>query len=253
MLSLSTPDSSLLARSTPFVRLLSEAAAEIGVSLEMDGEYGFVGRLVDKDGRSYPIFGKSLGLNSDAAAHLAADKDYTARWLAADGLPTPNGQLVFSSIYRARMALRNAETAARLPGKSVAAGFGEKHGWPVILKPNTGSEGRDIRLCTNAEHLAIELDRAFLDILGDGERRHHPTRFELQKRLAGPCRQVAIPGRVNEFELTIEKPGIYGGQCAEFCGLAHGDMFFSVNAMEPGSGSVNSRTWSRVRIGRAHV
>ncbi len=43
----------------------------------------------------------------------------------------------------------------------------------------------------------------------------------------------AIPGRVNEFELTIEKPGVYGGQCAEFCGLAHGDMYFSVDAREP--------------------
>lgn len=41
----------------------------------------------------------------------------------------------------------------------------------------------------------------------------------------------AIPGRVNEFEITIEQPGVYGGQCAEFCGLAHGDMFFSVNAI----------------------
>ena len=36
---------------------------------------------------------------------------------------------------------------------------------------------------------------------------------------------------MNEFELTIEQPGIYGGQCAEFCGLAHGDMFFTVNAL----------------------
>lgn len=43
----------------------------------------------------------------------------------------------------------------------------------------------------------------------------------------------AIPGRTSEFELTIEEPGIYGGQCAEFCGLAHGDMFFSVNAVAP--------------------
>lgn len=43
----------------------------------------------------------------------------------------------------------------------------------------------------------------------------------------------AIPGRVNEFELTIEKPGVYGGQCAEFCGLAHGDMYFSVDARTP--------------------
>ena len=37
----------------------------------------------------------------------------------------------------------------------------------------------------------------------------------------------AIPGRTNEFEFTVETPGVYGGQCAEFCGLAHGDMFYS--------------------------
>jgi cytochrome c oxidase subunit 2 len=42
----------------------------------------------------------------------------------------------------------------------------------------------------------------------------------------------AVPGRINEFEITIEQPGVYGGQCAEFCGLAHGDMYFTVNAVE---------------------
>lgn len=40
-----------------------------------------------------------------------------------------------------------------------------------------------------------------------------------------------IPGRVNEFEITIDEPGSYGGQCAEFCGLGHADMFFSVRAV----------------------
>jgi heme/copper-type cytochrome/quinol oxidase subunit 2 len=43
----------------------------------------------------------------------------------------------------------------------------------------------------------------------------------------------AIPGRTNEFEVTIEKPGRYGGQCAEFCGLNHGQMFFNIRAVEP--------------------
>ncbi len=42
-----------------------------------------------------------------------------------------------------------------------------------------------------------------------------------------------IPGRTNEFEINIEEPGVYGGQCAEFCGLAHSDMYFSVRAVEP--------------------
>lgn len=40
-----------------------------------------------------------------------------------------------------------------------------------------------------------------------------------------------IPGRTNEFEITVEDPGTYGGQCAEFCGLGHADMFFSVRAV----------------------
>ncbi len=42
----------------------------------------------------------------------------------------------------------------------------------------------------------------------------------------------AFPGRVNEFEITIEEPGVYGGQCAEFCGLSHGRMFFTIRAVE---------------------
>jgi cytochrome c oxidase subunit 2 len=42
----------------------------------------------------------------------------------------------------------------------------------------------------------------------------------------------AIPGRTNEFEITIEEPGRYGGQCAEFCGLNHGQMFFAIRAVE---------------------
>jgi cytochrome c oxidase subunit 2 len=40
-----------------------------------------------------------------------------------------------------------------------------------------------------------------------------------------------IPGRVNQFDITVEEAGTYGGQCAEFCGLGHADMFFTVRAV----------------------
>ncbi len=43
----------------------------------------------------------------------------------------------------------------------------------------------------------------------------------------------AIPGRTNEFEVTIDKAGRYGGQCAEFCGLNHSQMFFNIRAVDP--------------------
>jgi cytochrome c oxidase subunit 2 len=41
----------------------------------------------------------------------------------------------------------------------------------------------------------------------------------------------AIPGRAATFDLTIAQPGVYGGQCAEFCGTFHARMPFSIRAV----------------------
>lgn len=57
----------------------------------------------------------------------------------------------------------------------------------------------------------------------------------------------AFPGRINEFELTIEEPGVYGGQCAEFCGLNHGRMFFTIRAVE----QAEYDTWVAEQTGAA--
>jgi cytochrome c oxidase subunit II len=37
-----------------------------------------------------------------------------------------------------------------------------------------------------------------------------------------------IPGRVNEFAFTVDAPGTYRGQCAEFCGVYHSQMPFTI-------------------------
>jgi cytochrome c oxidase subunit 2 len=39
------------------------------------------------------------------------------------------------------------------------------------------------------------------------------------------------PGWVNRFEFTVERPGDYGGQCAEFCGIYHSVMPFTLRAV----------------------
>jgi cytochrome c oxidase subunit 2 len=41
----------------------------------------------------------------------------------------------------------------------------------------------------------------------------------------------AIPGRTNRLPITIEQEGTYGGRCAEFCGLLHYDMPFTIDAV----------------------
>ena len=47
-------------------------------------------------------------------------------------------------------------------------------------------------------------------------------------RLAG--KMDAIPGRTNRARLQADEPGEYDGLCAEFCGLQHAGMRFSVQA-----------------------
>ncbi len=45
--------------------------------------------------------------------------------------------------------------------------------------------------------------------------------------------------RPNELEFTVTEPGTYRGQCAEFCGVLHADMTFTVEAMP----SAEFATW----------
>jgi cytochrome c oxidase subunit II len=49
-------------------------------------------------------------------------------------------------------------------------------------------------------------------------------------RLAG--KQDVVPGRTNHIVLEASEAGTYWGQCAEFCGLQHGQMRFRVVALD---------------------
>ena len=40
-----------------------------------------------------------------------------------------------------------------------------------------------------------------------------------------------VPGRVHNLRMQADEPGIYAGQCAEFCGLSHANMRMEVVAM----------------------
>jgi cytochrome c oxidase subunit 2 len=41
-----------------------------------------------------------------------------------------------------------------------------------------------------------------------------------------------VPGRVHTWNFNAEQPGIYAGQCAEFCGLSHANMRMEIVALD---------------------
>jgi cytochrome c oxidase subunit II len=62
-------------------------------------------------------------------------------------------------------------------------------------------------------------------------------------------KQDLIPGHENAILLQASRPGVYRGQCAEFCGYQHAKMALWVNALEPveyAQWVASARTSSRI-------
>lgn len=57
----------------------------------------------------------------------------------------------------------------------------------------------------------------------------------------------AIPGHITSFDIQIKQPGTYPGACAEFCGLGHDSMLFSVRAVD----MATYRSWLAARAAGA--
>lgn len=103
------------------------------------------------------------------------------------------------------------------------------------------------------------LDEAGREQLRDANEVHIPTGqpvvFELEAadvihsfwvpRLGG--KRDMIPGRRNLLRLQADRPGVYAGQCAEYCGGPHALMGFVVIAHEPEA----YQAWRAERADRA--
>ncbi len=68
-------------------------------------------------------------------------------------------------------------------------------------------------------------------------------------RLAG--KQDVVPGSVHHLKIEADEPGLYEGQCAEYCGESHANMQFAVVAQTP----ADFQTWvaGRAAAGRASL
>ncbi len=56
----------------------------------------------------------------------------------------------------------------------------------------------------------------------------------------------AVPGRLNETSFTVEKTGVYYGQCSELCGIKHGFMPIAVEVVS----KADFETWVKAKGGK---
>lgn len=143
-------------------RMLQKIAPQIGATVLMEPEWKIVGQITFKNGRRTYFRYNTLDLNRVGSSDIAKDKDYSNFFMKTMGYPTvPGSKTFFSNEW--------AETIGS-PGRNIDAAYryARKLGFPVIVKPNSGSQGAGISLVYNKQEFykavraVFRLDRIVL-------------------------------------------------------------------------------------------
>ena len=122
---------------TPLLgQVLQKIALKIGATVVMEPEWGIVGQITFRNGRRRYFRYSSLDLNSMGASEIAKDKDYANFFMGRMGYPTVSGKTFFSKEWARAIGSRRDIDAAY----HYAVGLG----FPVIVKPNSGSQGMGV-------------------------------------------------------------------------------------------------------------
>ncbi|MES2023595.1 MAG: cyanophycin synthetase [Patescibacteria group bacterium] len=133
---------------TPLLgQVLKKIAHRIGATVVMEPEYNIVGQIIYKSGRKRYFRYSSLDLNSLGASEIAKDKDYANFFMKRMGYPIVPDTKTF---FKTQWAMAIGE-----PGRNMlsAYNYAKKIGFPVIVKPNSGSQGSGVTLVHNKKEL----------------------------------------------------------------------------------------------------
>lgn len=126
-------------------QMLQKIAPQIGAMVLIEPKWGVVGQITFKSGqRSYFRY-NTLDLNPMGGSEIARDKDYSNFFMEGMGYPTVPGSKTFFSDEWAH--------AIGSPRHNIDAAFkhAQKVGFPVIVKPNSGSQGVGVSLVHNKQ------------------------------------------------------------------------------------------------------
>ena len=124
-------------------RMLQKIAPRIGASVLVEPEWGIVGQITFRSGRRSYFRYNTIDLNPLGSAEIACDKDYANFFMRAMGYPVVPGSKTFFSDQWGR--------AIGSPHRNIDAAYrhAQKIGFPVIVKPNSGSQGAGVALVHN--------------------------------------------------------------------------------------------------------
>jgi len=142
--------------------VLKKIAPRLQAQIIMEPEWNIAGQIVFQNGRKRYFRYSSLDLNSLGASEIAKDKDYANFFMKKMGYSIVPGSRTFYSNEWAKVIGQPER------GITNAYCYAKKMGWPVIVKPNSGSQGVGVALARDktefyrAIRAALKNDRVAL-------------------------------------------------------------------------------------------
>lgn len=136
--------------------IIKKIAPSIGAFVLLEPTWRIAGQITFKNGkRSYFRF-NTLDLNPVGASDIAKDKDYATFFMKSLGYPViPNSKVFFSKSWGATIGASKEDIDA-------AYLYAVKIGFPVIVKPNSGSQGSGVTLVHTKKEFYQAVNKIFI-------------------------------------------------------------------------------------------
>lgn len=134
-------------------KIFRKIAPRIGAKVVMEREWNIAGQIIYPSGRKRYFRYSSLDLNTLGASEIAKDKDYANFFMKRMGYPTIPGRTFFAPKW--------AEAIGSPRGIDAAYAYAQSIGFPVIVKPNSGSQGKGVALVHTRRDFYSAMRRVF--------------------------------------------------------------------------------------------
>ena len=133
--------------------LIKKLAPKVGAKVLVEKEWGIASQIIYKNGVVRSLRMYSLDLNHIASSDIARDKDFAKFFMKSKGYPIAKGKTVFEDNWA--KIVKSKRTI------SYAISYARKFGFPLIVKPNSKSQGAGVSVVHNIKELKSSLLSVF--------------------------------------------------------------------------------------------